>query len=203
MSKKYAEIDALVTRAQAGSKAAAETLLLTFKPLILATISEYVYDKSQLEDAYQEACVLFMERLKDFKSEQPGYFPAYIKKQLFYAFVQNAKKRPGTSVQAAFSLDVETAEGVSLAEALPAEESAETDERRCAREKREDRHRAFLKLRVAQLPKAQRECIEAHYYRRQTYRAIAKDRGVSEQCVAKTLNKAMKGLRKAYGVEET
>ena len=98
---------------------------------------------------------------------------------------------------------METAEGVSLAEALPAEECAETDERRCAREKREDRHRAFLKLRVAQLPKAQRECIEAHYYRRQTYRAIAKDRGVSEQCVAKTLNKAMKGLRKAYGVEET
>ena len=83
MSKKYAEIGALVTRAQVGSKAAAETLLLTFKPLILATISEYVYDKTQMEDAYQEACVLFMERLKDFKSEQPGYFPAYIKNSSF------------------------------------------------------------------------------------------------------------------------
>ena len=51
MSKKYAEIGVLVARAQAGSKAAAETLLLTFKPLILATISEYIYDKTQLEDA--------------------------------------------------------------------------------------------------------------------------------------------------------
>ncbi len=81
MSKKYAEIGVLVARAQAGSKAAAETLLLTFKPLILATISEYIYDKTQLEDAYQEACVIFMERLKDFKSERLDYFPAYIKKQ--------------------------------------------------------------------------------------------------------------------------
>ncbi|WP_167495178.1 RNA polymerase sigma factor [Eubacterium maltosivorans] len=201
MSKKYAEIGALVTRAQAGSKAAAETLLLTFKPLILATISEYIYDKTQLEDAYQEACVIFMERLKDFKSERPDYFPAYIKKQLFYVFVQRAKKRPAVSAQTAISLDAPVAEGGTLAEALPAEACAETDAQRWAREKREDSHLFFLKLRVAQLPKAQRECIQAHYYRGQTYQAIARERGVSEQCVAKTLSKAMKGMRKAYGIE--
>ena len=92
MSRKYAEGGALVTRAQAGNKAAAETLLLTFKPLILTTITQYVYDKTLLEEAFQEACVIFMERLRDFKSDRPEYFPAYIKKQLFYAFVQKAKK---------------------------------------------------------------------------------------------------------------
>lgn len=95
----------------------------------------------------------------------------------------------------------EEAEGGALAEALPAEACAETDAQRWAREKREDSHLFFLKLRVAQLPKAQRECIQAHYYRGQTYQAIARERGVSEQCVAKTLSKAMKGLRKAYGIE--
>lgn len=75
-----------------------------------------------------------MERLKDFKSEQPGYFPAYIKNSSL-RLCPERQKRPGTSVQpAAFSLDVETAEGTNL-EALPAEES-ETVKRRCAREKR-------------------------------------------------------------------
>ncbi|WP_195268595.1 sigma-70 family RNA polymerase sigma factor [Eubacterium sp. 1001713B170207_170306_E7] len=203
MSKKYAEIGVLVTKAQAGSKAAAETLLLTFKPLILATISAYVYDKTQLEDAYQEACVIFMERLKDFKSKRPDYFPAYIKRQLFYTFVQKAKKRPQTSVQAVLSLDMPSSEGVCLAETLSEAEAEESDADRSMREIKQDSDLRLLKLRVAQLPKVQRECVQAHYYRGQTYQAIARDRGVSEQCVARTLSKAMKGLRKAYGIEKT
>lgn len=201
MSRKYVEIGALVTRAQAGNKAAAETLLLTFKPLILTTITQYVYDKTLLEEAFQEACVIFMERLRDFKSDRPEYFPAYIKKQLFYAFVQKAKKRPEISVMPELSMDAASAEGGSLADALPAAEDEEPEADRRAREEKEDTDLLFLNLRVARLPRIQRECIRAHYYRGQTYRAIAEERGISEQSVAKTMNKAMKGLRSAYGLK--
>ena len=79
-------------------------------------------------------------------------------------------------------------------DALPAAEDEEPEADRRAREEKEDTDLLFLNLRVARLPRIQRECIRAHYYRGQTYRAIAEERSISEQSVAKTMNKAMNCL---------
>ena len=56
----YTYLNELVRRGQQGDKAALETLLLAFKPLLWSVIGRYVYDRGALEDAYQEACVVFM-----------------------------------------------------------------------------------------------------------------------------------------------
>ena len=65
----YTYLDELVQRGQQGDKAALETLLLAFKPLLWSVIGRYVYDQGALEDAYQEACVVFMEGVRDFALE--------------------------------------------------------------------------------------------------------------------------------------
>ena len=49
----YTALDALVKRGQQGDKTAVEALLMAFKPMLWSVVSRYVYNREELEDAYQ------------------------------------------------------------------------------------------------------------------------------------------------------
>ncbi len=61
-----------------GGRVAGQMLVMTFKPLILATLSRSGIKDGQFEDAFQDGVVAFMEGLKKFDPGRGAGFNAFI-----------------------------------------------------------------------------------------------------------------------------
>lgn len=76
--ERYKLVEKWVQEAQEGGQKAKEMLLLSFKPLLLSMVQKYVYNPTDYEDAWQDACCAFLEGVRDFAPGASVYFHVFI-----------------------------------------------------------------------------------------------------------------------------
>lgn len=189
----YTYLDELVRRGQQGDKAALETLLLAFKPLLWSVIGRYVYDRGALENAYQEACVVFMEGVRDFALEAGVYFQTFMRGRLVNYFLKRREGRFSTSVTGAVSLDmpVEGEDGAVALIELILDERADVEGACVASEQRKACLRALKKL-----SPGQREVLRWQYLGKGTLSQLAAQKGVSPAAVTQTHKRALAAMKR-------
>lgn len=83
--------EVLVKRAQQNEVEAVLELIENYKPLILSMGQRYNYEKLPIEDLLQEGILILLEMLKRYNPDLGVPFPGFLKKQMFYYFVNKAK----------------------------------------------------------------------------------------------------------------
>ena len=187
----YTALDALVKRGQRGDKAAMEALLMAFKPMLWSVVGRYVYNREELEDAYQEACAVFIEGVRDFALDARVYFQTFMR--LVHYFLKRREGRFSTSLAGTLSLDrpVEGADGaVALAE-LILDEKADVEGACVAAEQQKALLRAYRKL-----SPGQREVLRFQYLEKGTLSALAAQKGVSPAAITQTHKRALAALKR-------
>ena len=179
----YTYLDEQIRRGQQGDKAALETLLLAFKPLLWSVVGRYVYDRGALEDAYQEACVVFMEGVRDFALEAGVYFQTFMRGRLVNYFL---KRREGR-----FSTSVKGEDGAVALIELILDERADVEGACVASEQRKACLRALKKL-----SPGQREVLRWQYLGKGTLSQLAAQKGVSPAAVTQTHKRALAAMKR-------
>lgn len=192
----YALIDALVKKAKAGDSGAQTQLLIAYTPLIKSMIKRYVYDTYSYEDALQEGCLIILAALRRYDPEKGVYFSAYIKRQLFYHFVQKPKETEKQAEKNALRLDEETGEEALLFSELLAAPKSGVEE---VIEKREaDAHQAHQTASLAalmeRLAPRQRQAICAHYFGGCRVRDMAVEWNLSENAGSQLIHRGLRRL---------
>ena len=175
---------------------AGQMLVMTFKPLILATLSRSGIHDNQFEDAFQDGVVAFMEGLKKFDPRRGAGFNAFIQGYLSRYFKKWKTGRFDRSVKADSTLDMPLAgsEGLTRIEVTP-DETVNLEADYIRRETGREMHERLAKG-LSQLKPSYRQVLEAHYYAGETQTEIAEKEGVSLQAVSKRHNHAIKKLKK-------
>lgn len=75
-------LDQLITQAKNRDKKAMENLLEIFKPLLKRQASRFYRMGLEFEDAYQQAALIFITGVFQYKAIPPVTFPGYIKKRI-------------------------------------------------------------------------------------------------------------------------
>lgn len=192
----YALIDALVLSARAGVAEAQTQLLIAYTPLVKSMVKRYVYDTGSYEDALQEGYLVLLTAIRAYAPERGVYFSAYVKRQLFYHFVQKPKMAEKQAERNALRLDEEAGgEALPLGELLAAPESAveEVIERREAADTRA-RQAAGLGQMVKKLAPRQQAAIRAHYLEGRRVRDMAAEWELSENAVSQLIHRGLRRL---------
>ena len=204
----YKVIDDLVETCKTGQKSpenspekesgrvAGQMLVMTFKPLILATLSRSGIKDGQFEDAFQDGVVAFMEGLKKFDPGRGAGFNAFIQVYLRQYYKKWQSGQFNHSIKPDKTLDdpIPGREGLTLAEVIPDKEinlEADYIERE---EKSNDQKR--LARGLSRLKPSYRSVLEKHYYEGRTQTKIAEKEGVSLQAVNQRHDRALKKLKK-------
>ncbi|WP_195268703.1 sigma-70 family RNA polymerase sigma factor [Eubacterium sp. 1001713B170207_170306_E7] len=189
----YTALDALVRRAQQGDRSAMEGLLLAFKPMLWSVISRYVYDNSEYEDAYQEACAAFIQGVRDFALEARVYFQTFMQRRLSHYFLKRREGRFNASLTGAVSLDtpVEGADGAVALIELILDERADVEGACVASEQRAACLRAFRRL-----SPGQKQVLRWQYLEKGTLSELAARKGVSPAAVTQTHKRALAAMKR-------
>ncbi|WP_041669008.1 sigma-70 family RNA polymerase sigma factor [Acetobacterium woodii] len=165
-------------------------LINGFKPLIKAMIRRYVYDSHAFEDYLSEGTIVLLNAIDTFDEKLGVPFSGYLKKELFYYFVNVAKNH-----QNLYSLDATADEDTTaLQNSLPDTTDIEGD----------FLHGADLQALFVYLPKLrerQRWIIDEHYFKNRSFREIANSIGVSSNSLVKLHRRAISDLRTYLGIE--
>lgn len=174
----------LVKQAKKGNKRAMEDLLNKLNPLIYSTIRRYS-KKADIEDLYQDACVILLEAIRDFEEERKVPFLAFAKSRIYYG-IHNITRKNNHEV----SLDEPLWEedGQALLDLL--EDGDEAIEDRVTRLELIE----SLKLAMEALTQKQREVIYDHYFSGKKLKDIAIERGVHYKTVLGLKNRAINEL---------
>ena len=193
----YEVMETWVTQARAGDPAAKLRLLTAYRPLILSMVSKYVYDQALGEDSVEDGCLIFREAVEAYKTGAGVYFQTYVKKRLFYAFVQRAKPERQISAQAELYLEIPAGEGGTLMDTLidPGGDAGA----RVLRQEDSARLRAALET----LTDDQRRVIDDYYVKGLDWAEIAARQQVKLGTVCSRMNRALKRLQEAFEVEDT
>ena len=205
---KYKEIDDLVQSYKAGQESpedsperesgsvAGEMLLMTFKPLILATMSRSGINDNRFEDAFQDGVVAFIEGMKKFDPGRGASFNAFIQGYLSRYFKKWKTGRFDRSVKADSTLDMPLSgsEELTLIDVTP-DETVNLEADYIRRESGREMHKRLAKG-LSRLKPSYRQVLEDHYYAGETQTEIAAREGVSLQAVSKRHNHAIKKLKK-------
>lgn len=190
--KDYTILEELITRGQQGDRTAVEELLLAFKPLLWSVVGRYVYDQTEREDAYQEACIVFMEGVRDFALDARVYFQTFIQRRLTHYFLKRREGRFTASLTGTASLDmpVEGADGaVTLIELIL--DRANVEEACAAAEKRKACLKAYRKL-----TPGQKEVLRWQYTEKGTLSELAAQKGVSPAAITRLRSRALAAMRR-------
>lgn len=191
MNKNYEEtrkmIDALVKSAQNGSQGAKETLSITFRPLVISMIQKHVWEKSNWDDAYGEGMVVLLETIDTYNPETKVYFSIYLKKRLFYRFMEMGRKQEEN-----LSLDKPMGDDVCLGE-LVRDTSPPAVENCIAKENNTQLHRL-----IQSLPQGQRQVIIGKYFRGMKPKALSLELGISTKTIETHHARAMAKLRLSF-----
>ena len=175
---------------------AGQMLVMTFKPLILATLSRSGIHDNQFEDAFQDGVVAFMEGLKKFDPGRGAGFNAFIQVHLRQYYRKWQSGQFDHSVKPDKTLDdkVPGREGLTLAEVIPDKEiNLEADYIERAKESTGQKR---LAEGLSRLKPSYRSVLEKHYYEGKTQTEIAEKEGVSLQAVNQRHDRALKKLKK-------
>ena len=175
--RSYAEIDALAARAAAGERAAEETLILAFKPLIVKLAAPF----PDFEDAKADGALWLIEAVRAFDTNRGIYFPVYVKRTLSAKFRARWRRfRPD-------DVHFEEKHGGAADNIADAEAAAE-------RQAQIDR----LMAAIPELSELERAIITCAFEQSMTREAIAKSRGISLNTVKTAKRRAMRKLRKHF-----
>lgn len=175
--RSYAEIDALAARAAAGERAAEETLILAFKPLIVKLAAPF----PDFEDARADGALWLIEAVRAFDTNRGIYFPVYVKRTLSAKFRARWRRfRPD-------DVPFEEKHGGAADNIADAEAAAE-------RQAQIDR----LMAAIPELSELERAIITCAFEQSMTREAIAKSRGISLNTVKTAKRRAMRKLRKHF-----
>ena len=72
----------IIFRAKQGSKPAMAKLIIQFNPLLKKQASYYTHMGLEYDDAYQQAVLLFITGVYQYKERPPITFAGYIKKRI-------------------------------------------------------------------------------------------------------------------------
>ena len=175
--RSYVEIDALAARAAAGERAAEETLILAFKPLILKLAAPF----PDFEDAKADGALWLIEAVRAFDPNRGVYFPVYVKRTLSAKFRARWRRfRPD-------DVPFEEKHGGAADNIADAEQAAE-------RQAQIER----LAAAIPELSELERAIITCAFEQSMTREAIAKSRGISLNTVKTAKRRAMRKLRKHF-----
>lgn len=192
----YAIIDALVQASKIGDAEAQTELLIAYTPLIKSMVKRYIYDTGSYEDALQEGFLVLLTAIRYYEPERGVYFSAYVKRQLFYHFVQKPKEAEKQAERNALRLDDEAGdEALPLNELLAAPGSGveEVIENREAASCR-IRQAAGLDRVIKKLAPRQQAAIRAHYLEGCRVRDMAEKWDLSENAVSQLIHRGLRRL---------
>ena len=185
------EMILVVEGARQGDRDCQLTLLERYKPLMLSMIRRYTYQPEQQEDYLSEAAIVLLSALNSYNEERGVPFGGYLKKELFYYFVNVAKKHHNL-----VSLDTPPGDddSFSLLETLADDHdfSAEL----IHREELTDLERYLPRLRPRQ-----RWIIIEHYGKNRSFRELAQSLGVTPNSLVKLHRRAIADLRSHFGLD--
>ncbi|WP_195267597.1 sigma-70 family RNA polymerase sigma factor [Eubacterium sp. 1001713B170207_170306_E7] len=192
--EKYRALDEWVRKAGQGDQTAREMLLMSFKPLILTIVKQYVYDPADYEDACQDAACVFLEAAHDFEPDARVYFQVFVRSRLTHYFKKRREGRFDRSVTPEESLDREiNKEGgaIALIE-LILDEKTDVEALCLYREQ----NRRLLEA-YAQLPPRQKAAFQYFFLQKGTLAELARAEGVSPSVMSRACRSALEKLRKA------
>lgn len=165
-------------------------LIEGFRPLLLSMIRRYVYNLDALDDYLSEGAIVLLNAVDSFNEQLGVPFSGYLKKELFYYFVNVAKSHRNL-----YSLDSTVAdEAASLLDTLADPTDIEGDFVHA-----EDLQALFLYL--PKLKERQHWILEEHYYKNRSFREIADSIGVSPNSLVKLHRRAITDLRTYFGMD--
>ena len=166
-------------------------LIESFRPLMLSMIRRYVYETDAVDDYLSEAAIVLLNAVAGFNENLGVPFSGYLKKELFYYFVNVAKVHQNVA-----SLDSATGDGdaFSLLDTLADAADIEGDYVRA-----EDL--SALQMYLPQLRERQRWIIAEHYVKNRSFREIADSIGVSSNSLVKLHRRAIADLRTYFGLD--
>lgn len=210
MKEKYEEINGLVLSYKMGMEApkgselrdkgrvAGEMLLMTFKPLILSTMTKTKGMETQdFEEAYQEGCVAFVEGLNAFDVGYGAGFGAFIKRHLQFCFWKRQRRLDKVLEEALLDGPVAGTGGLCFVDML-FDNDANTEENYVNEDTKKLEY-ARLKKGIEALSPIQRSIIIEHYFMGVKKSEIAKRREVSVDVVRQKHRSAILRLRKMMG----
>jgi len=165
-------------------------LIEGFRPLILTMIRRYVYDRDAVEDFLSEGAVVVLKAIENYQENLGVPFPGYLKKELFYYFVNIAKAHQNLS-----SLDATLPNGNSTLMEVLADDATHIEG--------DFVHQEDLNALLEYLPllrERQRWIIEEHYFRKQSFIAIGEKIGVTPNSLVKLHRRAIQDLRTHFGM---
>ena len=165
-------------------------LIEGFRPLILTMIRRYVYDRDAVEDFLSEGAVVVLKAIVNYQEDLGVPFPGYLKKELFYYFVNIAKAHQNLS-----SLDATLPNGNSTLMEVLADDATHIEG--------DFVHQEDLNALLEYLPllrERQRWIIEEHYFRKQSFIAIGERIGVTPNSLVKLHRRAIQDLRTHFGL---
>lgn len=179
-------------------KVAGEMLVMTFKPLILAAISRSIVPEGQLEDAFQDGCLAFVQGLNQFDAGRGAAFNAFIQGYMKRYFMKWQEGRFNHSVIAAQSLDTPLpgSEGQTLADTLADDRLGQ--EAHFIESEEKKKNRVQLAEGLSRLSAQQRRVLRDHYAEGLSLSAIALRQGKSRQAIQDSHARAIKKLKKFF-----
>lgn len=185
------EVILLVRGARRRDRGCQLALLTGFRPLMLAMIRRYVYEVEQVDDYLSEAAIVLLNAVESFNEDLGVPFSGYLKKELFYYFVNVAKLHQNfTSLDSAAGAE----DSFSLLSTLADGTDIEGDYLRAA-------DLAALQQYLPRLRERQRWILEEHYGKNRSFREIAQSIGVSPNSLVKLHRRAIADLRTYFGLE--
>jgi len=184
------EIISLVRGARKKEPKCQLALIEGFRPLVLSLIRRYVYEQDALDDYLSEGAIVILNSVDTYDEALGVPFSGYLKKELFYYFVDVAKShRNSTSLDAPGKNETS-----SLLDTLM-DKNADIESDYIHHE-----DLSALLLYLPQLRERQRWIIEEYYFKNRSIKDIAQSIGVSSNSLVKLHRRAIQDLRTYFGM---
>ena len=177
------ELGTLVMQAKAGDSAAMTEIIRRFTPLEINLIKKYFGSGIDWDDYLSEGDMLIIESVYDYDEGKKVPFESYLKIKLNYLYMNIRKKK-----KQLVYLDKETADGITLADTLRADDPP-VDEPIIGREEYGEVRKA-----VKSLTHKQRTMIELYYYQGKSIKQCAEVMGIAYQSAVELKGRAIKML---------
>ena len=174
----------LVQDAKSGNKRAVEDLIDKLKPLIYSAIRRYNRG-GDIEDLYQDACILLLEAIKDFDEDRGVPFLGFAKSRIYYGIHNLTRK---TTYEASLDQPLWEEDGQTMVDQL--KDTGEGIEDGITRLELLE----SLDSALQSLTQKQQEVIVSHYFEEKKLKDIAIDRDVHYKTVLGLKNRAIKEL---------
>ncbi|HCX63829.1 MAG TPA: hypothetical protein DHN33_01280 [Eubacteriaceae bacterium] len=177
-----------VTQIQKHENGEKETMLLIdqFKPLLLSMIKRYGYCDDTFDDSMQSALEVFIQAIDSYDRSKNPYFAPYLKKQLFYSYMDRIR------------LHKKLSDHVVMTEAYEQLKNNIVQEDNALTETLKDEERKIIEREMKTMPPKKKQVLFEHFMYNKSIAQIAGEQQASYQSVLKRKNRALKDLKDRY-----